>query len=455
MQRRITNDHLDAISQPNTGNGMPLCTGALRIPLLVAQAATQSKNRFLCMGGGGEPSYTHPTHTLVAKKQPATLRLARGRNTMIYFDNAATSFNKPPSVRRAMAVAMRTCGGYARGGHAPALRAAEVVFDCRCAVATFFGAQPEQVVFTLNATHALNLALSAKLSEHTKVAISGYEHNAVMRPLTAYGASYVVLQSKPFDTAGMLQAAEMAIAQGAGLFVINHISNVYGSIAPLAQLDALLTTHNIPMIVDASQSAGHLHIDLSTLPSVVALCAAGHKGLLGPMGTGVLIVRDTAPWKPLLYGGTGSMSYSMQPPDMLPDRLECGTPNVVGIAGLGAGVQHLLDTDLSTKWAWEQQLVRSFAKHITSLHVITDPTGTAQAGVISATCDWMDVDSLAEALATQGVCVRSGLHCAPLAHQSGGTLDTGTVRFSFGYGNQLAEIGKVRQIIDRLYKDRV
>ncbi len=370
---------------------------------------------------------------------------------LIYLDSAATSFYKPPAVARAMQSAMRNCAGYARGGHTPAMHAAEVVFDCRSGLAQLFGTAPDCVMFTLNATHALNYAMHALCTPTTKVAVTGYEHNAVMRPLHAREIPYIVLQSAPFDTQGMFAAAKDAIEQGAQLFVVNHVSNVYGAIAPLHELDALLSAHGVGMVVDASQSAGHVAIDLSQLPSVKALCTAGHKGLLGPMGTGVLIVPDlqqSMPWEPLVYGGTGSLSAQFAQPEMFPDRLESGTPNVVGIAGLGAGVQYLLTHGVDTMHAHTQQLLRHFCTTIANwdavdagtIDVIYDPTFANQSGVVSVTSPLLDVDALADLLAEQGICTRAGLHCAPLAHTTGGTLDTGTLRFSFGYGNTLAQV---------------
>lgn len=378
-------------------------------------------------------------------------RPANRSHRLIYLDSAATSFYKPPTVARAMQKAMRTCAGYARGGHTPAMHAAEVVFDCRSGLAQLFGTTPDCVMFTLNATHALNYALHALCTPQTKVAVTGYEHNAVMRPLYAREVPYIVLQSAPFDTQGMLEAAKDAIEQGVQLFVVNHVSNVYGSIAPLIALDALLSAHGIGMVVDASQSAGHVAIDLSQLPSVKALCTAGHKGLLGPMGTGVLIVpnlQQSMPWEPLIYGGTGSLSAQFAQPDIYPDRLESGTPNVVGIAGLGAGVRYLLSQKVETMQAHTQQLLRHFCTTIaawdaidaSAIRVLYDPTFANQSGVVSVTSSVLDVDTLADLLAEQGICTRAGLHCAPLAHTTGDTLDTGTLRFSFGYGNTLAQV---------------
>ena len=202
---------------------------------------------------------------------------------MIYLDQAATSLQKPPEVCQAMLTACKTCAGYARSGHAPALRAGEVVYQCREAAAQLFSVDnPEQIIFTMNATHALNLAIHGFCTPSTVVAVSSYEHNSVMRPLHALGCPLRILRSKLFDSADFLREAERAIDAGVQIFIINHVSNVFGSIIPLEQLDAMLQAYQIPLILDASQSAGTIPISVHRLRSLRAVCMPGHKGLLGP-----------------------------------------------------------------------------------------------------------------------------------------------------------------------------
>ena len=223
---------------------------------------------------------------------------------MIYFDNAATSLQKPREVYWAMQAAMQQAGGYGRSGHRPALRAGELVYECRELAARLFGLEaPEQVVFTMNATHALNQAIHALTEETTRAAVTGYEHNSVIRPLTERGIPYRVMKHGPFDGGAMLACARQALTEGANLFIVNHMSNVFGGVIPLEALDDLLADAGVPMIVDASQSAGAVEIDAGRLKSAAAICMPGHKGLLGPQGTGMLLVCSEKLERPLMQGG--------------------------------------------------------------------------------------------------------------------------------------------------------
>lgn len=354
---------------------------------------------------------------------------------MIYLDQAATSLQKPPEVAQNTMSALKTCAGYARSGHGPALRAGEIVYQCREAAATLFTVDdPTKIIFTMNATHALNLAIHGFCKPDMTIAVSGYEHNSVMRPLHAIGCRLRILRSRLFDRADFLQEAERAIEAGAQFFVINHVSNVFGSIIPLEQLDAMLQAYGIPLILDASQSAGAIPLNLHMLSSVCAVCMPGHKGLMGPQGTGLLILpRDDIP-VPLLQGGTGSASFSLEQPAFLPDRLESGTPNVPGIAGLAAGIRFLLETGVSKICVHEQELMKIFLSLLHTmpkLEIFAADNPNCQAGLVSVRIPGTSSELLAQALASQDVCVRGGLHCAPLAHRSAQTDTTGTVRFSF------------------------
>lgn len=377
---------------------------------------------------------------------------------MIYLDSAATSLQKPRAVYQAVQKAMQSAGGYGRSGHRPALYAGELVYACRENARRLFGLQePEQVVFTMNATHALNQAIHALADVKTRAAITGYEHNSVVRPLVERGIPYQVLESRLFDSNGMLQAARQALEDGANLFVINHVSNVFGSIAPIAELDAMLADAGVPMILDASQSAGTLEIHADKLRSAAAICMPGHKGLLGPQGTGMLLVCSEKLQKPLMQGGTGSLSQDMTQPKLLPDRFESGTPNVPGIAGLDAGLRFLLARGLSRIRKHEQMLAADLTDGLSTIDGVevfyhADPA--RQAGVVSFRHAKMPCEILAEKLADRDVCVRAGLHCAPLAHRSAGTLASGTVRVSFGPFNTRREVreftGKLCEILEKL-----
>ena len=283
---------------------------------------------------------------------------------MIYLDNAATTLYKPRAVEQAVRRAMYGAAGYARGGYAAAGRAGELVYACREQAAALFGVgEPEQVIFTLNATHALNIAINALVKPDSRVIVSGYEHNAVMRPLTARNIEPTVLDTPLWDGAAMVSALKQALEHGADLMILSHVSNVFGSIAPLDEIAELLTAAGVPLILDASQSAGVAEIDVKRYPCLVAVCMPGHKALYGPMGTGILLALDARiAAKPLLTGGTGSLSEEMRQPDFLPDALESGTPNVPGIAGLAAGIAFVRAVTPAHIAGQERRLVHELAR---------------------------------------------------------------------------------------------
>lgn len=354
---------------------------------------------------------------------------------MIYLDNAATTLHKPRAVDEAVRRAMHAAAGYARGGYAAAMRAGETVYACREQAATLFGVRdPARVVFTMNATHALNLAIHALAQPGMRVVVSGYEHNAVMRPLLLRGIDPIVLDTPLWDSAAMVEAAGQALADGAELFILNHVSNVFGFAAPVEEIAALLDEKGVPLILDASQSAGLIDIDVRRHPCLAAVCMPGHKALYGPQGTGILLaLDDRIAARPLLTGGTGSRSEEMRQPDFLPDALESGTPNVPGIAGLAAGIAFVRAVGPANILAHERKLTREFARALEGESRITCFAHPAQTGVLSLTVRGAAVENIAETLARQGVAVRAGLHCAPLAHRTAGTEEIGTVRFSLSF----------------------
>ena len=354
---------------------------------------------------------------------------------MIYLDNAATTLHKPRAVDEAVRRAMHAAAGYARGGYAAAMRAGETVYACREQAAALFGVRdPARVVFTMNATHALNLAIHALAQPGMRVAVSGYEHNAVVRPLLLRGIDPIVLDTPLWDSAAMVEAAGQALADGAELFILNHVSNVFGFAAPVEEIAALLDEKGVPLILDASQSAGLIDIDVRRHPCLAAVCMPGHKALYGPQGTGILLaLDDRIAARPLLTGGTGSRSEEMRQPDFLPDALESGTPNVPGIAGLAAGIAFVRAVGPANILAHERKLTREFARALEGESRITCFAHPAQTGVLSLTVRGAAVENIAETLARQGVAVRAGLHCAPLAHRTAGTEETGTVRFSLSF----------------------
>jgi selenocysteine lyase/cysteine desulfurase len=310
------------------------------------------------------------------------------------------------------------------------MRASELVFRCREKAAELFhAADPSQIVFTMNATHGLNIAIRSLAGPGTKVLISGYEHNAVTRPLTMLGAKILTAESPLFDREACLLAFEERI-QDAALVVCTMVSNVFGFILPVEDIAALCRSAKVPLIVDASQAAGILPIDSEALGAAF-IAMPGHKGLLGPQGTGLLLCRDRG--KPILAGGSGSDSLLQEMPDYLPDRLEAGTHNVPGIAGLLAGMEYVEKLGVSQIMKMERgqllRAVKSFRDR-ERVELFTGAEGS-QSGVLSLRIKGMDCDEAAALLSGQGICLRSGLHCAPLAHRSAGTLDTGTLRLSF------------------------
>ncbi len=359
---------------------------------------------------------------------------------MIYLDSAATSFYKPRSVAQAVTEAMRGMSSPGRGAYPSAMRAADTLLDCRMELAEMFHVpQPEQVVFCSNATHGLNIAAASLVSPGDRVVVSGYEHNAVTRPLYAAGAVIDPARAPLFDDEATVAAFRERIPGAAAVFC-THVSNVFGYILPVGRIAALCREYGVPFVLDASQSAGVLPVDFTALGA--AFCAMpGHKGLLGPQGTGVLLVDSAS--KPLLCGGTGSNSAYANMPDFLPDRLEAGTHNVPGIAGLLAGCRWLRSRPAGAVLAHEQMLMRRMEQYIVAnrnIELFASPQPEKQAGVLSVRFSRLDVESAAQALSARGVAVRAGLHCAPYAHRTAGTLESGTLRVSFSPFNTPAQV---------------
>ena len=363
---------------------------------------------------------------------------------MIYLDNGATSFYKPPSVLRAVRRAFLTCANPGRGGYGAAMEAARRVFSCREKAASLFDCLPEQVVFTSNCTHGLNIAIGTLVKPGAKVVISGFEHNAVTRPLYGLGAKVTVSGRKLFDWEDTLSRFSDALNQGADAAVFTHVSNVFGYILPVEEMAALCRERGIPFIIDAAQSAGMLPVRMKELGAEF-IAMPGHKGLLGPQGTGILLCAQ--PGEPLLRGGTGSESRNQAMPEFLPDRLEAGTVNVPGIAGLEAGLEHLVGMGVERIGEHEARLAEECAGRLKELG-LTVFSGAHQSGTVSFLPD-RDCEELAQWLGRQGIAVRAGLHCAPLAHESAGTLTSGTVRVSFGYRSNRKEIDALIRAISK------
>lgn len=347
---------------------------------------------------------------------------------MIYLDNGATSFHKPLEVYQAVQRAMHTCANPGRGGHPPAMTASHRVYDCRELAARLFDCEPEQVAFTANCTHGLNIAISSLVRTGDPVVISGFEHNAVTRPLYALGAKTMIAGRKLFDPADTLEKWEDALKSGVKAAIFTHVSNVFGYQLPVKEMAELCRKYETPFAIDGAQSAGILPVSLKELGADF-IAMPGHKGLLGPQGTGLLLCNRQP--QPLLFGGTGSHSQSPQMPQELPERLEAGTLNVPGIAGLSEGIRYVLKTGTDTILSRQ---VRQVKRCIAGLEKrgYRVFSGEGQTGTVSF-LPGEDCEEFAGKLAKRGIAVRAGLHCAPVAHESAGTLETGTLRVSFGH----------------------
>ena len=342
---------------------------------------------------------------------------------MIYLDSAATTLQKPPAVARAVSSAVGRLATPGRGGHVPAMRAAETAFLCRQAAAELFQVEsPEQVVFTSNATHGLNLAL---------------------------GVNVRVAAGPLFDPEAQVRAFERQLDETVRAVICNHVSNVFGFILPVEGIAALCRERGIPFVLDASQSAGCLPVHMGELGAAF-VAMPGHKGLYGPQGTGLLLCG--AETHPLLMGGTGSASALQAMPDFLPDRLEAGTHNMPGIAGLLEGLRYVQTQGTERILTHERRLIRQAAAGLSRIPGVTvyGDGGAVQAGVLSFQIDGMDCEAVGEALGARGIAVRAGLHCAPLAHQSAGTLEAGTVRASVSAFNTPREVERFTQEVARL-----
>jgi selenocysteine lyase/cysteine desulfurase len=347
---------------------------------------------------------------------------------MIYLDNGATSLHKPPSVHRAVQDALLHCANPGRGGHAAAMRAAERGYECRENAAALFSCRPEQVVLTSNCTHGLNMAIRTLVKPGDSVVISGFEHNAVVRPLYALGAKLTVAGRRLFDWEDTLAQWEAALKKRPKAAVFTHVSNVFGYILPVQELAQRCRQYGVPFILDAAQSAGSIPVKLDGLGADF-IAMPGHKGLLGPQGTGLLLCgRDP---ESLLHGGTGGNSLSREMPPELPDRGEAGTANVPGVAGLNAGLRYLQRVGVENIGKKEKTQADHCARELDKMGFQVF-TGDHRSGTISV-LPGTDCEEAAQAFADCGIALRAGLHCAPVAHESAGTLNTGTLRISFGH----------------------
>ncbi len=369
---------------------------------------------------------------------------------MIYFDNAATSYPKPKAVTHEMERALLEAGGNpGRSSHPLAMAAAELVYDCRAEVADFFGfPDPEAVIFCQNATMALNLAIKSRAERGMHLLISDREHNAVLRPVYRLSKDGAV----SFDIFRCEHAMEDLYAltrRNTSILVLNHVSNVTGREAPIEEIGRFCRRHGIYLIIDASQSAGHQPIDLSRL-HFDAFCAPAHKGLLGIPGAGFVILKRSEHLSSFLEGGSGVHSLDPEMPHTLPERYEAGTLPTVAIAALRAGLCEVKRMGTERIQSHESALKARLVRGMRAFPDVRLYEEDAPGGLLSFNCLHLPADRVGEALAEQEICVRTGYHCAPLAHRAIGTLRTGTVRVSLGLYNTEGEIDRFLDAMDSI-----
>ena len=365
---------------------------------------------------------------------------------MIYLDNAATTLHKPPAVAEAVKNAILTAGNAARGAHGASLSVSRMVFETRAKLAKLFGCpRADHVVFTANSTEALNIAIYGLLSPGDHVITTDLEHNSVLRPLYDLQTRGVQVDFVRADRRGRIEyaALEALFRPNTKAVVCTHASNLTGNRLELARIGAMTRAHGALLVVDASQTAGALPIDMQKM-GVDVLCFTGHKGLMGPQGTGGLCIRPGVEIRPLLRGGTGVHSYDREQPEAYPARLEAGTLNSHGIAGLNAALDFLLDKGVAAVGARERLLMRRFYDGVRELPGVTvygDFSQEERAAVVTLNIRTYDSAEVADALFTDyEIAVRAGAHCAPRMHEALGTVEQGAVRFSFAYFNTEAEV---------------
>lgn len=366
---------------------------------------------------------------------------------MIYLDNAATTYPKPKSVYQNVMSAMTEYGANpGRGSHAMAIEGARVIYETRELMAQLFNLDdPMRVIFTFNATDGLNQAIKGVLNPGDHVVTTSMEHNSVLRPvkeLEKYGIENTIVQCAP-DGSVNVADIESALKINTKLVVTTHVSNLTGTIMPVEEIGQMCRRRNVLYLLDASQSAGVLDVDMKKY-NIDLLAVPGHKGLLGPQGTGALLINCNDEIKQLKEGGTGSESSSMIQPNFYPDKLESGTHNLPGIAGLNAGLKYILNQGTKSIYSHEKNLldilINEMKKNV-KIKIYGPEDINNRCGVVPINIEGIDSSEVAYKLdAEYGIAVRPGLHCAPLAHKTIGTDKIGAVRFGVGPFNTKADI---------------
>ena len=380
----------------------------------------------------------------------------------IYLDNASTSFPKAPTVATAMSDYITNRGiNINRGSYALAYDVEDTIYTTRQRLHTLFnGHDPSHVIFTQNVTMSLNIVIKGLLKAGDHVLVSSMEHNAVMRPLTQLLDKGITFDTIPCDSTGSIQmeSIEPLIRPNTVVLIINHASNVCGTIQPIKEIGILCKEHNLHFIVDAAQTAGVIPIDVKE-SQIDALCFTGHKGLLGPQGIGgMILTKEMAQTlTPLITGGTGSFSHLETMPTNMPDAFESGTLNLPGIIGLNKGLTFIESKGMESIHNHELALTEAFLeglRPIDGINIIGKQDVQNRTAAVSITIDGADVASVAYELeSTYHIMTRVGLHCAPRAHQTLGTYSEGTVRFSFGYANTLEEVDMALSALHTILKN--
>lgn len=380
----------------------------------------------------------------------------------IYLDNASTSFPKAPTVATAMSDYITNRGiNINRGSYALAYDVEDIIYTTRQRLNTLFnGHDPSHVIFTQNVTMSLNMVIKGLLKAGDHVLVSSMEHNAVMRPLTQLLDKDITFDTIPCDSTGSIQmkSIEPLIRPNTVALIINHASNVCGTIQPLESIGPICKAHNLQFIVDAAQTAGVIPIDVKAC-HIDALCFTGHKGLLGPQGIGgIILTKEMAQnLTPLIAGGTGSFSHLETMPTHMPDAFEAGTLNLPGIIGLNEGLSYIESQRMENIHNHELALTQAFLEGLQSIDVVNiigKQDIQDRTAVVSITIDSMDPASIAYELeSAYHIMTRVGLHCAPRAHQTLGTYPEGTVRFSFGYANTLKDVESALSALQRIAKN--
>ena len=380
---------------------------------------------------------------------------------MIYFDNAATSLQKPEAVIEAVAEAMKSLGNASRGAHSAALGSNRMVYETRELLAELFHIDdPSRIAFTMNATESLNIAIAGIFRPEDHVITTVMEHNSVLRPLYRMEESGTELSFLQADKKGNISYEELenAIRSNTRAVICTHASNLTGNVLDLEKIGEICKKHRLLFLVDASQTAGIIPIDVQKM-KISVLCFTGHKGLLGPQGTGGIYVAPEINIRPLVVGGSGVQSYLKTQPDEMPARLEAGTLNAHGIAGLHAAVSYIIEKGVEQIYQEEHEKTDYFYRMIRSIpdiHIYGDPEAELHAPIIALNIGDYDSAQVAdELMETYGIATRAGAHCAPLMHQALGTQKQGAVRFSFSHFNTRKELDAGIQALRELAEENL